>query len=300
MTINLEYYKIFYYVAKSKSITLAAEQLFLSQPAVSQAVKQLEEAIGGSLFLRTSKGVKLTPEGEVLFQYVVSGYEHIALGESKFKELFTLETGEIRIGASDMTLQFYLLNYIVEFHKQFPKVKIKVTNVPTPEILEYLRAGRIDFGVVSDPVSSYSGLKVMPVCRIQDVFVAGEKFGHLKGKSLELAELQQLPIISLENNTSTRRYVDEFLKNNDVVLNPEFELATSDLIVQFTRRNLGVASVVRNFAEELIEDGELFELELRKPIPQRNICVVTQERLPISPAGKRLLDLLSNQELLSR
>ncbi len=112
MTINLEYYKMFYYVAKLKSITLAAEELFISQPAVSQGIKQLEGSIGGNLFFRTSKGVSLTPEGEVLYKYVSRGYEYIALGESKFKELFTLETGEIRIGASDMTLQFYLLNYL--------------------------------------------------------------------------------------------------------------------------------------------------------------------------------------------
>jgi DNA-binding transcriptional LysR family regulator len=172
MTINLEYYKIFYYVAKFKSITQAAEELFISQPAVSQAIKQLESLIGGSLFFRTSKGVRLTPEGEVLYKYVSSGYEHITLGESKFKELFTLETGEIRIGASDMTLQFYLLDYLEEFQKLYPKVKIKVTNVPTPEILEYLRSGKIDFGVVSEPVSQYKGLKIVPVFKIRDVFVA--------------------------------------------------------------------------------------------------------------------------------
>ncbi len=291
MTINLEYYKMFYYVAKLKSITLAAEELFISQPAVSQGIKQLEGSIGGSLFFRTSKGVSLTPEGEVLYKYVSRGYEYIALGESKFKELFTLETGEIRIGASDMTLQFYLLNYLESFHKLYPKVKVKVTNVPTPETLEYLHSGKIDFGVVSEPVNEYKGLNILPVSNIQDVFIANERFSELKGSIIDLNELQDYPIICLERNTSARKYVDAFLKQNGTTLNPEFELATSDLIVQFSKRGLGIGCVVRNFAEKLIESGELFELNLRTSIPQRHICIVTQDKIPISPAGKKLLNL---------
>jgi len=291
MTINLEYYKMFYYVAKLKSITLAAEELFISQPAVSQGIKQLEGSIGGSLFFRTSKGVSLTPEGEVLYKYVSRGYEYIALGESKFKELFTLETGEIRIGASDMTLQFYLLNYLEYFHKLYPKVKVKVTNVPTPETLEYLHSGKIDFGVVSEPVNEYKGLNILPVSNIQDVFIANERFSELKGSIINLNELQDYPIICLERNTSARKYVDAFLKENGTTLNPEFELATSDLIVQFSKRGLGIGCVVRNFAEKLIESGELFELNLRTSIPQRHICIVTQDKMPISPAGKKLLNL---------
>jgi len=292
MAFNLEYYKIFYYVSKLNSITLASKELFISQPAVSQAIKQLEKSLGGNLFLRTPKGVQLTPEGEVLYTYVSQGYEYIALAESKFKELLTLETGEIRIGASDMTLQFYMLSYIEEFHKTYPKIKVKVTNAPTPDTIEYLIAGKIDFGVVSAPVDEYMGLKVLPVCNIQDVFIANDRYSELKGKSIELSELKNYPIISLEHNTSTRKYVDAFLKDNGTMLNPEFELATSHLIVQFARRSLGIGCVVRNFAEELISSGELFELSLKTPIPARNICIVTKDKMPISPAGKKLLSTL--------
>ena len=114
--VNLEYYRVFYYVAKLKSITLAADELFISQPAVSQAIKHLENTLGGSLFIRTPKGVRLTPEGELLNIYVAQGYESLLQGENKYKELFMLEAGEIRIGASDMTLQYYLLPYLEEFH----------------------------------------------------------------------------------------------------------------------------------------------------------------------------------------
>ena len=135
MDINLEYYKIFYYVGKQKSITLAAEELAISQPAVSQAVRHLEEALGSPLFVRTSKGVRLTTEGEVLYSYIKRGYETIRLGEKKFLEMLDLEEGELCIGASDMTLQFYLLEYLEHFHEKYPKIRVTVKNAPTPETL---------------------------------------------------------------------------------------------------------------------------------------------------------------------
>jgi len=291
--VNLEYYKVFYYVAKYKSITRAAEELFISQPAVSQAIKHLESTLGGSLFLRTPKGMRLTTEGELLYNYVAQGYESLVQGESKFKELFMLEAGEIRIGASDMTLQFYLLPHLEQFHKLYPKIKIKVTNAPTPETLEYLSAGKIDFAVVSAPVKENKGLSIIPVCKIRDIFIANNRFPELKEKTLEVAELENYPIICLEHNTSTRKYVDAFLKGKSTVLNPEFELATSDLIVQFTSRGLGVGCVVRNFAEKLLADKTLFEVQLKNPIPERDICIVTYDKNPISPAGKKMLSILT-------
>ena len=117
MNIDLEYYKIFYYVGSLGKISLAAQKLCISQPAVSQAVKHLETQLGTKLFIRTPKGVRLTTEGEVLFSYIKQGYEYILLGEKKFKEMLDLELGEIRIGASDMTLKYYLLPFLEKFHK---------------------------------------------------------------------------------------------------------------------------------------------------------------------------------------
>ena len=148
---SLEVYRVFYTVAKCRSITLAANELAISQPAVSQSVKQLEESLETKLFTRTSKGVRLTAEGELLYSYVSKGYEQIVLGEQKLMEMKNLELGEIRIGASDMTLQFFLLPYLEQFHERFPNIKVKVTNAPTPETLSNLEEGRIDFGVVSTP-----------------------------------------------------------------------------------------------------------------------------------------------------
>lgn len=293
--VNLEYYRVFYHVAKLGSITLAAEELFISQPAVSQAIRNLENNLGGSLFYRTPKGVRLTPEGELLYSYVSRGYDYLIQAESKYRELFALETGEIRIGASDMTLQFYLLPYLEQFHKQYPGIRIKVTNAPTPVTLESLNAGRIDFGVVSSPVSGYKDLTVRPVCTIQDSFVAGSRFSELDGRLVGLAELREYPLICLEPNTSTRKHLDSFFMKAGVKLEPEFELATSELIVQFALRGLGIGCVMKKFAQRQLEGGTLFEISLRSPLPERHICVVKQDKVPMSPAGKKLFGVLTSE-----
>lgn len=296
MDINLEYYKIFYYVAKYGSITQAAEQLSISQPAVSQAVKHLEGDLSCALFVRTSKGVRLTKEGEMLFSYVGRGYETILSGEKKLSEMLNLEQGEICIGASDMTLQFYLLPYLEQFHERHPGIRVTVTNAPTPETLEHLGDGRIDFGIVSTPVEKRQHLKLVPVRSIQDVFVAGKKFEHLRGRELSYKELMELPVMCLEGSTSTRQYVEDFLGEKEVTLRPEFELATSDMLIQFAVRNLGVASVVEDFAKEHLKSGELFRLRFKDEIPKRQFCIVTDERIPISTAASKLLQYLLGQE----
>ncbi len=292
MAANLEYYKVFYYVAKTGSFTIAAKELSVSQSAVSQSVKQLETALNATLFRRIAKGVALTKEGELLFSYVAKGYEQIEAGEKKLGQMLNLELGEIRIGASDMTLRFYLLPYLEKFHEQFPQIKVTVTNGPTPETLKFLKEGKIDFGVVSTPFAKAEGLEIELVKEISDTFVAGRKFIPYKNKTLDFKDLEQLPLIVLEGTTSTRSYMDGFLKENGVTLHPEFELATSDMIVQFAMRNLGVGCVVKEFAKEQLESGKLFELRFNKMIPKRHFCVVTDKRSSLSAAAMEMMRIL--------
>ena len=292
MITNLEYYKVFYYVAKTGSFTIASKELSVSQSAVSQSVKQLEYQLNTTLFRRIAKGVTLTKEGELLFSYVAKGYEQIEAGEQKLAQMLNLELGEIRIGASDMTLRFYLLPFLEKFHEQFPKIKVTVTNGPTPETIRLLKEGKIDFGVVSTPLTKSEGLEIMQVKEISDTFVAGRKFIPYKNRMLDFKDLENLPLIFLEGTTSTRTYMDSFLKENGVTVNPEFELATSDMIVQFALRNLGVGCVVREFAKEQLEAGKLFELRFNKMIPKRHFCVVTDKRSSLSAAAMELLRIL--------
>lgn len=292
MITNLEYYRVFFYVAREGSLTLAARELNISQPAVSQSMKQLETQLGVQLFYRVSKGVRLTKEGARLFEYVSKGIEIFALGEQKLLQMQNLENGEIRIGASDMTLRFYLLPYLEAFHEKYPKIKVNVTNAPTPETLRFLEEDKIDFGIVSTPFERREGLQTAAVREIEDVFVAGRRFMAYKNRMLDLQELERLPLIFLEKNTSTRSSMDKYLRENAVLVQPEFELATSDMIVQFALRNLGIGCVVRDFAREDIESGRLFELRFNKILPRRSFCVVYQKREGVSAAARALLDVM--------
>lgn len=292
MDINLEYYRVFYYVAKRGGITLAAEALSITQPAVSQAIRHLEKALGTELFVRTRKGVRLTQTGQILYSYVRRGYEEIQAGERKLREMMDAETGEVRIGASDMTLRFYLLPILQRFHEAYPGIHLAVTNGPSPETMKYLAEGSIDFGLVTAPMTKKGSFDLTQVKTVQDIFVAGSRFAQLQGKKLEWKQLEQLPVVCLEKGTSTRSYVDGFLKEQNVAVQPEIELATSDMIVQFALKNLGVACVVKDFAEEHLERGELFELEFDQPLPERPMYLAVNKRLPISFAASKFLEML--------
>lgn len=293
MTINYEYYKVFYHVSQQGSLTGAAKELCISQPAVSQALRQLEREAGVKLFSRTSRGVQLTREGEILYRYVKEGVENLMEGERMLEQILNKDTGEVRVGASDMTLQFFLLPYLERFHQQYPGIKVNVTNAPTPETIRSLREGRIDFGVVSTPFQNEGEIREVPVKEIRNVFIAGSRFAkELKGKTLDYAVLERCPCIFLEPNTSTRFFMDQFLEEKGIRVKPEFELAISDMVVQFAKRNMGVGCVMEGFAKEALRRGEVFELHFKEPMPGREICVVTGEKAVISLAGKSLLTLV--------
>ena len=292
MVANLEYFKVFYYTAKLGSVTGAANELSISQPAVSQSLKQLERILEVPLFRRASKGIRLTGEGQLLYAYVEKGYEQIEQGVEKVRQMRNLDLGEVHIGASDMTLRFYLLPYLEEFHERYPGIKVTVRNAPTPGTLKLLREGKIDFGVVSTPFEQGGDICAEAVREIEDVFVAGRRFISYKNKMLDFQELERLPMIFLERNTSTRNYMDTYLERNGVSLRPEFELANSDMIVQFALRNLGIGCVVRDFAMQDLESGKLFELMFNKMIPKRQFCVVTSNKAPYSVAAGKLLDII--------
>lgn len=294
--INLEYYKVFFSVCRMGSITMAADELCISQPAVSQVIKQLETSLECKLFFRTSKGVKPTKEGDVLYSYVKKGIEALYDGEDMIRRIKNLDTGEIRIGASDMTLQFYLLPYLERFHEEYPKVKVTVSNGPTPETIGFLYEGKIDFGIVSTPFDAKSEICSLPVKQINNIFIAGDKFkNELQGRKLKYTELLKYPCIFLEKNTSTRRFMDQYLEKQAIRLEPEFELATSDMIVQFVKRNLGIGCLMSEFAKEALDADEVFSLEFEEEMPERQFSLITTVKDSMSPAAVKLLaELVEN------
>ena len=159
-----------------------------------------------------------------------------------------------------------------------------------------LRARRIDLGVVFSPVEENEDLDIIPVCRVQDTFIAGNTFRHLEGSVLSPDEVAKLPIVCPEKGTSTRAYLDAFFQSHGVVLDPECELATTVLIVPFAERGLGVGITVRRFAEESLRAGSVFELQTTHKIPKRAIAVVTRKRSQISHAGHAFIRCLTGKE----
>lgn len=284
--ISYDWYRIFCCVAQCKSITVAAERLFISQPAVSQTVKQLEEALDCPLFLRTHKGVKLTAEGEVLYKYISEGIAAFSEGERRLKAMLRLDAGEIRIGASDMTLEFCLLPHLEIFHKNYPNVRIAITNHPTPQTLELLKQGKIDFAAVSEPFDT--DFEVFSVREIRDIFICSGESEIPDGVSLE--EIKD-DLILLEGNTSTRMFLDSEFRKRGFYAAPKFELATSPQIVELTARNMGVGCVVADFARQAAELGKVREIKVRDKLPTRHICIIRSNDFR-SMAADKLFEMI--------
>lgn len=291
MDVNLEWYRVFYWTSKTGSLSRAAEQLHITQPAISHTIKQLEASLGGQLFFRTAKGVTLTAEGEVLFRYVEQAFSFMQIGEKALADMHNLQSGEINIGASDTLCKYYLLPYLETFHEQHPGIRIRVTNRTTPETLSLLKEGKIDFGIVSLPASDKQ-IEFRESSTIQDCLVGGKTFASRTERSLSLQDLHQYPLLLLEQGTSTRRYIDDFAASNDMTLSPEFELGSIDLLIQFAKRGFGLAFVISDYVEAELGAGELVEIPLDPPLPARKIGIATLRGVPLSAASKTFMALL--------
>jgi DNA-binding transcriptional LysR family regulator len=291
MNVNMEWYRVFYWTAKTNSLSRAAQQLHITQPAVSHTIKQLEAKLGGQLFFRTAKGVKLTAEGEVLFRYIEQAYSFMETGERMIAEMHNLQSGEINIGASDTLCKHYLMPYLEKFHAQHPHIRIRVTNRTTPETIQLLKEGKIDLGVVHLPASD-TQLELRESMPLQDCLVGGRSYASLAENFLKLEDIGHYPLLLLEKGSSTRQFQDEYALSNGVQLTPELELGSIDLLAQFARSGFGLAFLIRNYAVDELASGELVEIPLDPPIPARSIGIATLRGVPLSSAAKRFLELL--------
>jgi DNA-binding transcriptional LysR family regulator len=293
MTGNLDLYRVFLTAAEAGSISAAAKKLFVTQPAVSSAIMSLETALDVKLFLRESRGIRLTPEGELLYEHVKSAMLHLKAAEDKLRDIRALAGGTLRVGASDMTLRFFLLKHLERFIAAYPAVRLSVTNAPTPRTMKAIRSEMIDFGVVSGPLEDedIEDVELIPVRKIRDVIVASGKYEEGKdGTPCRAEDLAGYPLIMLEKGTTTRRYLDTLLPAS--MRSPDIELATSDLVLEFARRGIGIACIVEDFAREDIENGMLHEIRLEEPFPPRDFFLVFNKKYPQSPAAKRFIDMV--------
>lgn len=291
MNFNLELYRVFDAVCRVGSFSEAAKELYISQPAVSQAVRQLEEALKAKLFIRSGRGISLTAEGEALKDYVSSALAMISSGENRVFELRGMLTGELRIGAGDTVARWYLLDAIRSFHETYPNIVLKMTNRTSQETIALLHAGQIDVGFVNMPVAS-DGVIFEKCLDIHDVFMAGESFSYLKDRTVSLEELASVPLIMLERRSATRRYVDDFFLAHGVTLRPQLELGAHHLLLDYAEIGLGVACVMREFSAHALGRRGMFELTPEAPLPGRGIAACWLEKPGLSPAARKFLEML--------
>ena len=292
MDVNFELYKVFYYVAYKKSFSSAAKKLFISQSAVSQAIRQLELKLDCSLFFRNTKRVTLTHEGQALYTYVEQAFNFIKSGEKRLGDMNSLVSGEIKIGASDTICKYYLMPYFKIFNEKYPGIKIKVTNRTSSKCIELLKNGSVDFSVVNIPLNKeFPQLEFRDTRAVQDVFIAGNSYIHLKGKELHLKDLEKLPLLVLEKNTITREFFDRMLEGYGVEINPDIELGSIDVLVDMARIGLGIAFVPDFCAKSAVE-SDVFVLDIKEEVPQRHMGVVTHKNIPLSVAASKFLEML--------
>lgn len=289
MNASLELYRIFACVARTGSFTAAANELYITQPAVSQAMRKLENALTTTLFVRSGKGLTLTHEGETLYGYVSSALTMLEAGERRMHGLGNLTEGELRIGASDTVSKWYLLPVISRFHEMYPKISLSVTNRTSSETLELLSDGQIDIGFVNMPITAKQ--VAFEICTdVHDVFIAGKAFEHLRGKTLSPQELCGYPLIMLERAANSRRWVDRHFTANRAPLVAQIELGAHDLLPDYAGIGLGIACVIEEFVD-LKKNDELFVVQLEPPVPTRSIGACYRENIELSAAARRFIDL---------
>ena len=291
MDINYELYKVFYHVANTLSFSEASKQLFISQSAVSQSIKVLEKKLNQTLFIRSTKRVQLTPEGEILLKHIEPAINLIQKGENQLLEANTLNGGQLRIGASDTICRYFLIAYLQKFHILYPNVHIKVTNQTSIECARLLENGQVDFIVTNFPNSGLSNSQtIRPIREFTDVFVANRLHFPLEDKVFTLKELQDYPILMLTKKSTTSEFLHKMFQRSRLDLVPEIELSSNDLLIDLARIGLGIAFVPDFCIPE--KDKDLFILKLNEQLPPRRLVVAYNENLPVSQAAKQFIAML--------
>lgn len=295
MTANFEHYKIFYYVAKYKNLTRAANALVTSQPSVTYCMQNLENLLGCKLFIRSRKGVTLTAEGELLYSYVAPACQQLIQGEEKLREHLGEQHEYINVGATQMAMLSYLVASLKQFQEQYLKVKLNIFNYNTPQTLNELKAGKIDLAIITSPFDHEQSLKVVKVKDFNSVLVGGTIYKEYQDRVVYLEEVEKLPLITMSENTTTFQFFQDFYRSCGLTMHPSIEVASIDLILPIILKNLGIGFVPEEFVRPLVEKGEIVEINLYEKIPQRDICIVSDSKRPLSAAAKKLQCMLESQ-----
>lgn len=294
MNINIELYKLFYYVAKNKNITKTANELMISQPALSKSIKNLESQLGCSLFIRNKSGVILTEEGQTFYEQIKQAMEIIDNAEQKLLEMVDLDYGFLNIGISNTLTQKYLLPYIKEFNNKYPKIKIKIHTDPTFELIKKARNGLIHFIILNMPYSIPGDFSKIKLKDVQDIFVATEKYSELKNKVVPITELNNYPLVLLASGSNTRYFLDNFCEKNNINLVPEVELTSHSLVTEFVKSGLGIGLVTKEYLDKELDDGTLFEIKTSPKLDKRSIGLIYLKDKKLNRCSEKFIELLKN------
>lgn len=294
MNINYDYYRVFYYVAKYKSFTGAANALMNNQPNITRMMKRLEEELGCTLFVRQRHGVALTPEGEKLYAHVAIAFEYILCGEQEIARDRSLQAGIVTIAASEIALHCVLLPILKEFRKIYPGIRIRILNHSTPQAIDVLKKGLADFAIVTDPFQLPSELKSTVIKNIREVPVCSTVFSLATGTSLTEEQIRKYPVIGLGEKTSSFGFYSDFFNKMGLSYTPDIEAATADQILPMVKSDLGIGFVPTDFLEK--ESMEhLIILNIEPPIPPRNICILKRKETSLSIAASELERMIPSE-----
>ena len=286
MSVKLESYRVFKEVAEVGNITAAAQALYISQSAVSQSIKQLENDLQTRLFSRNSRGVTLTAEGKMLYEYVRSAMGLLETGEAKLSQTRELQMGQLVIGASDTVTSQFLLPYLDSFHKEHPAIHIQIISGRSHKVLGLLRSGKVDIAFASTP-TDLTSLDTYPCFPTHSIFVTGAEYPCDFDHVYSLEEISAFPLILLERKASSRLYLERFFLQNGLRLNPEIELGARSLLVDLAAIGFGVAGVTEEFVARELESGRLRRLKTSFQIPPRSVDMCMLRDVPQTAAAER-------------
>lgn len=296
MNIDFELYRIFYVVANNGNITKASEELNISQPAISKSIKNLEEQLGGALFVRTKRGVILTNEGKEFYNYIKHAIEYINNAENKFTDLINLKTGRINIGISNTLTREFLLPYIEIFHEKYPKIDIQIDTDLTTNLITKLRNGLIDLIISNMNGGKYDDDLDITICsEVHNCFVVNSKFKELASKVISFSELNKYPLVLQTKGSNARSFLDNLMREHGVILKPNIELAGYTLVVEFTKMGFGVGYVTREYIEKELKNKELYEIKTKEKIPSRSIGLITSKNHIPSFSTKKLIEIITKK-----
>ena len=293
--VNLELYRVFYTVAKCGSLTRAADELFISQPAVSQAIKQLESQLGTPLFNRTHRGMELSEQGgKQIFGIIEKALGELDMAENKLREINSTATGTIRISASDTIFSYVLIDKIAEYHEKYPDVKLNLINCITTETIELLKNNKCDIAFVNLPIDDKDFTLTSVVMPLHDTFVANERFKTLAEGVQPLKSMHDYPLLMLDANTVTRKAIIQFSHSIGVHLHPEIECGSLELMIQLAKNGVGIACVPKEYVRrELAEDKTLFEIKTEPQLPARSVGIAFPKGQPVSFACKEFFKMFN-------